>query len=287
MNKKIFGLDFKNILQISSGAFILAISQNLFIIPSGLLSGGLSGISLMINYTTGILPVGVLYFIFNLPMVFIALKKFNKNFTIISFYAVLIMNISQVLTFKISGKLGELDPIISAVFGGALSGIGAGLVYRNGASTMGTDIPTMLLKRKYNINIGTSGFTINIMVLVVAAFLFGAEIALYTIIALFVSSRVADHLMLGIGERKNVMIMTKKYDEISKAIIKDVVRGVTLLDGEGAYSKQETKVIFTVVTTRQIVAIKNIVAKYDPNAFITISESSEVRGRGFKNYDNE
>lgn len=273
------------ILPVTVGALLLSLASNLFIIPAGLLSGGLAGIALMTSYRTGI-SYGLIYLLLNIPMTLIALKFIGKKFTIQSFYVVLVVSFSQIFTSKLIGILGIKDIMLNAIFGGVVGGIGAGLIYRNGASGMGMDVVAMLLKKHFNFNVGDVNMAFNVIILTIASLLYGVEIALYTILSLYLGAKLGDNMMLGLGEKKNVMIMTKKYDEISLKIMEELTRGVTLLDGEGAYTKSPIKVVLTVVNTNQIAKLKNIVNTIDREAFMTISESMEVRGKGFRNYDN-
>lgn len=272
-------------LQIALGATLISVSTNIFSLPAGLLSAGLSGLAIIINYSIGI-PVGIIYFILNLPLVFLSFKLLNTRFTLTSFFAVLVMNASQVLLSGLIGILGKNDLILHAVFSGALSGMGAGLVYRNGSSTMGTDVPAMILKQKFNISMATTSFILNLIIISVAAFLYGFEIALYTIISIYINTQVADKIMLGVGQNKSLIIITKRFEKITEEIQTKISRGVTLLDGRGGYSKSQFKIIMTVINTRELVIVKEILRKHDPDAFMTVYESSEVRGKGFYNYDS-
>lgn len=279
--------DFLNlIISITIGATIYSIGQNLFVMPAGLLSGGLSGLSLIGYYSFNI-PAGIGYFILNIPMVILSLKTLSKKFTYSSFYAVIIISITQMLTEGLIGSLNVNDLFINSLFGGIIRGIGSGLIYRYGSSSMGTDVLAVLMKRKFNISIGNSNMLFNFVILGISAFLYGVEITLYTMFSSFVLSKVADNIMLGVGERKNVMIVSKKYEEIAKAINTEIHRGVTLLSAEGAYTKESSKLILTVVSNRQVAKLRTIVDEIDPNAFFTISDSIEVRGKGFKNLGTE
>lgn len=272
-------------LPITVGAIIATLASNLFILPGGLLSGGISGIAIMIYRKLGF-SYGFWYLLLNIPMALISLKFLSLKFTVQSFYVVLVVSISQMLTQGLIGILGVNDLLLNTLFGGVISGIGAGMVYRNGASFIGTDVLGMIAKKYINMNVGDFNMIINVLVLGVASLLYGIEMALYTIVSLYVGAKIGDNMMLGIGEKKNIMIITKKYEEISRDIMNELVRGVTYLDGEGAYSKIPTKVILTVVSTGQISKLRSIVNKHDLDAFMTISESMEVRGKGFRNYDN-
>lgn len=283
LRKKIFEKDdLKEFyLPIGFGAALIALGQNLFVMPSGLLAGGLSGIALIVNYSLGI-SAGLAFFILNIPMVILALKKLSLRFTIQSFFAVLVFTVVQMSTASLIGVLNVDDFILNSIFGGLLRGIGAGIIFRNGVTLMGFDVLAFLAKKNLNINIGTFNMMLDSMILVVAAFMFGFEMALYTIISQYVVAKISDGIMQGVGERKNIMIVTKEYERIRDEIYKSVNRGVTFIEAEGGFSREPKKIVFVVVTNRQITKIREIMEAIDKNAFMTITDSSEVKGKGFR-----
>lgn len=283
LRKKIFEKDdLKEFyLPIGFGAALIALGQNLFVMPSGLLAGGLSGIALIVNYSLGI-SAGLAFFILNIPMVILALKKLSLRFTVQSFFAVLVFTVVQMSTASLIGVLNVDDFILNSIFGGLLRGIGAGIIFRNGVTLMGFDVLAFLAKKNLNINIGTFNMMLDSMILVVAAFMFGFEMALYTIISQYVVAKISDGIMQGVGERKNIMIVTKEYERIRDEIYKSVNRGVTFIEAEGGFSREPKKIVFVVVTNRQITKIREIMEAIDKNAFMTITDSSEVKGKGFR-----
>lgn len=283
LRKNIFEKDdLKNFyLPIGIGAALIALGQNLFVMPSGLLAGGLSGISILVNYMTGI-SAGVAFFILNIPMVFLALKKLSLRFTLQSFFAVMIYTLVQIATASLIGSLNVDDYILNAIFGGALRGIGAGLIFRNGVTLLGFDVLAFLAKRNLNINIGTFNMFLDSFILIFAALMFGFPVALYTIISQYVVAKISDGIMQGVGERKNIMIVTKEYEKIRDEIYSSINRGVTFIEAEGGFSREKKKVVFTVVTNRQISRIREIMEAIDKDAFMTITDSSEVKGKGFR-----
>lgn len=283
LRKKIFEKDdLKEFyLPIGFGAALIALGQNLFVMPSGLLAGGLSGIALIVNYSLGI-SAGLAFFILNIPMVILALKKLSLRFTVQSFFAVLVFTVVQMSTASLIGVLNVDDFILNSIFGGLLRGIGAGIIFRNGVTLMGFDVLAFLAKKNLNINIGTFNMILDSMILVVAAFMFGFEMALYTIISQYVVAKISDGIMQGVGERKNIMIVTKEYERIRDEIYKSVNRGVTFIEAEGGFSREPKKIVFVVVTNRQITKIREIMEAIDKDAFMTITDSSEVKGKGFR-----
>lgn len=262
------------------GGILMALGQNLFSIPSGLLAGGVTGLALIGNYTFGINP-GVAYFVLNIPMVILAIYKLKLRFTLQSFLSVIAFTLAQMLSARYIGVLNISDPMLNAIFSGVLRGAGAGITYRVGASALGTDVLGVLTKRHFNISISTLNMFLDCIILLASSIMYGFQIALYTIISQFVVAKLADSIMQGIGERKNVMIVTNKYDEITAEIHK-MNRGVTLIEAQGGFSKEHKKVVFTVVHNRQIAKIRDIMQRCDENAFMTITDSSEVKGLGFR-----
>lgn len=269
-------------LPVAIGSMLLAIGQNLFIIPGGILAGGIGGISLILEYSLS-LPAGIGYFLLNIPMVILALKKLSLKFTLQSFFSVIVFTITQIATVGLTNVINLDDTLLYAIFGAVIRGVGAGLIYRNGASALGTDVISILVRRAFNFSLGTVAMAIDTVIMLFSSFLYGIDVALYTIISLYLTAKLSDQIMMGVGERKNVMIVTKEYEKISNEIMKRVNRGVTLLDGTGAYTHSDLKVVFTVCTNREIVKIRNIIDEYDLNGFMTITDSSQVTGKGFKN----
>lgn len=274
--------DFKDVvLPIAFGSILIALGQNLFSMPSELLAGGLNGLSLIAEYSFKI-PAGIAYFALNVPMVILAVKKMNLRFTMFSFLSVILFSIAQISTAPYIGALKIDDMMLNSIFSGVFRGVGAGFIYRVGASTMGMDVIGALTKRSFNISITTLNMIADFFIMLISAFIYGVEIVLFTVISQYIVLTIADKIMQGVGERKNVMIVTRKHEEITDAIYTKLKRGVTLLNAEGSFTKAPMKVVFTVVSTRQIAKIREIMQEIDENAFMTITESSEVKGKGFK-----
>lgn len=269
-------------LPVTIGSIILAIGQNLFTVTGGLLASGFMGLSLILDYSIGI-PAGIGYFILNIPMVILAIRKLSLKFTLQSFYAVIIFSIAQLLTVGLVGQIILKDTLLYAVFGGIIRGAGAGLIYRVGVSSLGTDVISTLIRRNFNINIGTTNMAIDLIIMLISSYLYGIDVAFYTIISLYITVKISDSIMLGVGERKNVMIVTKEYEKISREIMEKIGRGVTLLDATGAYTGAEMKMIFTVCTKREIVKVRQILDECDEHCFMTITDTHQVKGEGFRN----
>lgn len=195
------------------------------------------------------------------------------------------LSISLMLTKPLTNLIPlENDLLIFCIYGGVLCGIGYGLVFLRNGSTGGTDIITMLIRKKFsNFNIGALGFSLNIIIIILGAIIFGIPQALYTLISLFIQSTVLDRMLKGFSSKKLLLILTEKEEEVIEYVIKDLHRGVTSLVAEGEYTHDRKKMLYCIVTSRQMILLKNIVHQIDPMAFITIIDISEVRGKGFIN----
>lgn len=267
------------------GCIIASLGVNIFLSHAQLLSGGATGIGLLLEYTLNI-PTGITIFLINIPLLLISYKKLNKSFTIYTTIGMLCLSFSLMMTKPLASyvSIDGLDILLYCIYGGVLCGIGYGLVFSRNGSTGGTDIITMLIRKKYsNFNIGTLSFSLNIIIILTGAYIFGLPQALYTFISLFIQSFVLDRMLLGFNSKKLLLILTKKEEDIINYVIQDLHRGVTSLVAEGEYTHDRKKMLYCIVTSRQMIELKNAVQSIDPSAFITIVDISEVRGKGFMN----
>ena len=273
-----------DVIFIFLGCTIASLGVNLFLSHAKLLSGGATGLALILEYTIG-LPAGIVVFLLNIPLLIISYKKLDKSFTIYTTLGMLSLSISLMLTKPLTNLIPlENDLLIFCIYGGVLCGIGYGLVFLRNGSTGGTDIITMLIIKKFsNFNIGALGFSLNIIIIILGAIIFGIPQALYTLISLFIQSTVLDRMLKGFSSKKLLLILTEKEEEVIEYVIKDLHRGVTSLVAEGEYTHDRKKMLYCIVTSRQMILLKNIVHQIDPMAFITIIDISEVRGKGFIN----
>lgn len=271
----------KRIILVVIGSLISAIGFNAFIIPHRLLSGGISGIALLIQYVTSY-PAGIFIFILNIPVFIYGLKSIDRDFILFSFLGMLSFSVFQVLTVNISSFLKVDDILLSTIYGGVLNGIGMGIVFKNRASQGGTDIIAVAAKRKSGINISTVSFVINSVIVLIGATLSNVETALYTLILMYIGYYVMDRVIDGFDRKKLLFIVTEKEKEVSYSIMQHLGRGVTYFYGEGAYTGENKKVIYCIVTSKELSKIKKLIEDIDDTAFISIMDASEVQGRGFK-----
>ena len=241
------------------GMFIACIGINGFLRPAHLLSGGVPGIAAIINYTTDI-NIGLLTFLINM-ILFSILLGITQNI----------------------GKFIPVDDILlQTVFGGILSGVGSGMVFRTKSSQGGTDIIGAILKFKKNIEVKDTALATNLIIVSIGGAIFGINLALYTLIGYYISASVMSFVKDAMTYEKSVMVISKESEIIATEIMSTLVRGVTFLEAEGAYTKEKKRIIYCIVLSKEIPKIKEIVLKYDQKAFISVNDVSEVKGRGFK-----
>ena len=274
-----------DVLIIFLGCIIASLGVNVFLSHAQLLSGGATGLGLLVEYTTNI-PAGITLFLINIPLLAVSFKKLSRSFTIYTTIGMLSLSISLMITKPIASAINidGIDLLLYCIYGGVLCGIGYGLVFLRNGSTGGTDVVTMLIRKKHsNFNIGSLGFSLNVIIIIIGAFIFGLPQALYTLISLFIQSIVLDKMLKGFSSKKLLLILTKKEADVINYVIKDLHRGVTSLLAEGEYTHDRKKMLYCIVTARQMVELKNTIYQIDPSAFITIVDISEVRGKGFMN----
>lgn len=272
----------KNIAFIFLGSLISSIAINMFIVHAHLLSGGASGISLIIQYLTKF-PAGYTVLLLNIPLFALSYKKTSKRFTVMTLLGAGSLSVFLIITNSFRNILSINDPLLLSIYGGVLNGAGIGLVLSNHGSTGGLDIVSVIIKKKYeNFDIGKISFTINLFIVSIGAIWFGLSSALYTLVSMYITGFVMDKVLKGFNRQKMILIITKKEEEVSKAVMKNLHRGVTFLYGEGAYTKQERKVLYCIVSLSQLPHLKLIVRSTDESAFISILDVSEVQGKGFR-----
>lgn len=283
MNKaKIDKTNIIDILFIVLGSFLGSIGVNMFLIHASLLSGGVTGVALILQYIFKV-QAGYVILILNIPLFILSLKKLNRRFSLYSLVGILTFSISLILTHPISNILNINDKLLYCIYGGVVNGVGFGLVFSHRGSTGGFDIISMLIRKKYSsYNIGKISFGINLIIVAISAFIFGLPTALYTLIAMFTTSVVLDNVVKGLNQSKAVLIITEKEEEVAELIMKRLHRGVTCIYGEGGFTKVKKKIIYCIVPLSQVPELKAIIVNADDKAFLSILDASEVQGKGFK-----
>ena len=270
-----FKLLFKRLCFLTLGSAIVAFGLESFLVPNNIIDGGIVGISIMLSYITK-LPLGLFTFCLNLPFLAFGFKVLGQKFVLLSLYSsaalsvfVSIFHYTQNITY---------DPYLAVIFGGVIVGIGCGLILRNNGSLDGTEIVALTVVKKIPFSTGEIIMFINIFIFTASAFVFGKEKAMFSILAYFVIYKAIDLVLEGIDEAKNVTIISSQPDEIAQIVLHELHRGVTFIDGKGAYTGEYKKIIYCVITRLEIAKLKEIVHDIDPKAFISISSAHEVEG---------
>ncbi|CAN7396081.1 MULTISPECIES: YitT family protein [unclassified Paenibacillus] len=262
-----------DVLIILVGALLVAVGFNMFLIPHQLLSGGVSGIAMIIGYFTDY-NIGFLYLLFNMPLMIWGLVSIGKRFIMISVASVVLTTwMMQLIPMNFVAK----DSMLGAVFGGVLIGIGSGITLRIGGSSGGFDIVGLILTRKYDFPLGTILSSMNgIVIVALGYFKDNWDLALFSMLAIFISGKTVD--MIHIRHIKvTAFIVTKHKDAIINKLLM-IPRGVTLIKTEGAYTKQQHDMLMTVTTRYELVELKRIIKEIDPKAFVNIVETVGVVG---------
>ncbi|KIY23241.1 YitT family protein [Mesobacillus subterraneus] len=272
-------LETKKIIIVVIGALLNALSLNFFLIPANVYASGFTGIAQLVSSILGefapfTISTGILLLILNIPVTILSWKKVGKSFTIYSFISVLL---SSFFLEILPVKEVSTDILLNAVFGGVIAALGVGLTLKWGASTGGMDIIAMVLSRMKDRPVGTYFFTLNSIIIMTAGYIFGWENALYTLVALYVSTRVIDAIHTR-HEKLTAMIVTKKSDELKKAIHDKLVRGITLLPAKGAFSGEPKEMLIIVITRYELYDLERIIKEVDPQAFTNIVETAGIFG---------
>lgn len=278
----------RNILMIFFGSTLFALGFDLFLEPSGINCGGVSGIAMLVVYAAQSkwLTVGILSAMINIPLFFFGYRQIGKYFFFGSMFGMLISSVGFDLFAKLLPVV-PMDPLVAAIFGGVSVGVGLGVVFLAGASTGGTDIVARLLKLKFrNFPIGKIMLCMDLMIAVATGIVYQQFTnTLYSIITLYLSSVMLDKVVYGFDYAKVALIISDKYEEISTAIDGRLDRGVTLLQGQGFYKRSDKYVLLSAVKKKQLAQLKELVMTIDPNAFIILQDAQQVLGDGFKRYD--
>lgn len=273
----------KRLVFLVVGAILVAFALELFFVPNNIIDGGVVGLSLMGAYLTD-LPLGIFLFLFNLPFLFLGYKQIGKTFALSTTIAVIVLAVSTYFVHGLEFHATD-EPLLAAVFGGIMLGIGVGIVIRYGGALDGTEIVAILFTKQLPFSVGEVVMFFNIFILGSAGFVFGWDRAMYSLIGYYVAFKMIDITIEGIDESKSVWIISDNYREIGEAILDRLGRGVTYLNGEGAYSGDDKNVIFTVITRLEEAKLKSIVEEKDPGAFLAVGNIHDVKGGRFKKRD--
>lgn len=269
------------------GCAIFAFGFSMFLEPGGFSAGGISGLSMILVHVLGFGSVGVVSAIINLPLFAIAGIKIGKKF----FFGSLLGMVCSSVFIDLFAMLPapNVEPLMGAIYGSVIAGIGLGIVFVNGVSTGGSDIIVRLLNRKFrHMPIGVISICFDVFVLVLTGIVYkDLGQALYSGIAIFLCGQVVDAVVYRFDYSRVALIITDKYEEAARLISDKLERGATYLNGEGTYSRKPTKVVLAAVKRQQIAQLKEMISELDPNAFIIVQEAHQVLGDGFAKYTKD
>lgn len=268
---------------ITAGALLQALSIRLFLVPAGLVNGGISGIAQIINHYTD-LPIGLMIFFGNLPLFLLGWRYLGgRRFALRTAYAVVAVSVLTDLLVLFLPEHGlTQDLVLNTLYGGVTSGIGYGLVYRGQGTSGGSDILARILNNWRGISISQSYLLTDSLVMFAGGLVYSWENALYAIVMLYINGIAAEVAAEGSNVVRTAMIITKNTSAVTQQILENMERGVTLLNGRGAYTGEERDVLYTVITRSEINQLKALVREADPHAFIVIGQAHEALGEGFK-----
>lgn len=261
------------------GAAVIALGFNVFLFPNQVASGGVSGISTILHGLFG-WNAGLVQYAFNVPLFIAGVLILGKKFGIKSFVGTITLPFFVILTE--SWEPWTLNPLLGAIFGGIVVGLGIGLVFKGNASTGGTDLLAQIITKFTGLTLGTSVLLIDGIIAVSAALVFDLEKGLYALIGLYVTTKTIDIVQLGFSQSKMVYIITKEEVKVREAIYKEVNRGVTKLPAIGGYTGEERPVLMVVVYQTEFTKLKQVIKTVDPQAFVIVTDAYEVLGEGFK-----
>ncbi len=279
---------YKDYILITIGTFLLALAISLFYEPFNLVTGGISGLGIIIkNYTNHIIPggipVGVTNAFLNVPLFLMALIKKGKNFGARSLVSTILLSVFLLLTSTIKNPVEDL--LLATVFGGVLSGIGLGLVFTAYSTTGGTDLAASLLHPIFPyISVAVIMLILDWTIITMGVFVFGITNSMYAIISVFIAARVIDAILDGLHFSKAAFIISEHEKIIAQNIMEELDRGVTGLLGQGMWTGDGKNVLMCIVSKREIVKLKQIVRCTDDKAFVVVTDVREVLGEGFKEY---
>lgn len=262
------------------GTLIVSVSINALYLPRNILSGGITGIAILLNLSFGC-GISWIIILLNIPIFFIGYKHVNREFIIYSLIGMLSLTGFIAVTKGVSFHSENL--LTAILFGGILNGFGFGLIFRANSSTGGNDILSKVLNRKYSYSIATLNFGFNVLIIGLSAFVFGIDIAVETLTTMYVSAMTVRFVLEGSNYKRTVFIITDHKEAVANEINLQLSRGCTIMEGTGSYTGNKRDVLYAVISVNQVSRLKMIVSEIDENAFINVIETRVVFGNGFLN----
>ncbi|QTL99901.1 DUF2179 domain-containing protein [Iocasia frigidifontis] len=269
-----------DILGITVGSALAALSLVIFLIPNRIAAGGISGLATIIYYLTEF-PVGILTLVLNIPLFIAVIKVLGLSFGIRTIYGMITFAVFIDLFQPVVPVLTH-DLLLATIYGGIVGGLGLGIVFNSRGTTGGTDMAAKLINHYTGLSVGESIFLADGIVVLLAGIFFNAEVALYAAIAIFIHSKVIDLVQEGLRFSKAVFIISTNPEAIKDEVMSELDRGVTILNGYGGYTGDEKDVLFCIISRTEVAKLKRVVSKIDRKAFVIITNVHEVLGEGFK-----
>jgi uncharacterized membrane-anchored protein YitT (DUF2179 family) len=269
-----------NLLLLALGSGLCALALNGILLPHRFASPGVTGVALLIHYSVPALPVSALYLVLNIPLFALGWIHVGRRFLLYSVAGAILLSVAFA-TVHVPIKVE--DKILAALLAGILTGTGGGIILRSQGSAGGADILSVMLFRRFSIRLGTTTLAFNVLVLAAALLLFDLETVLYTMIFIYVSSQMVNLVVTGLSQRKAVTIVSRRWEEIERVIIGELNRGVTVMDGSGGYSGEPEKILYTVISFRELSRLKHLIRALDPTAFVVVTDTLEVIGQRIGN----
>jgi uncharacterized membrane-anchored protein YitT (DUF2179 family) len=267
-----------NILLITVGSLIFGMGVKGIALPQGFISGGISGLGLLIYYWTGKLTPGVFYFLLNVPIFIMGWRYVSRRFFSYSLYGMVALTLA--IEF-IDANITIQDPMLAALAGGCLIGAGAGIILHSLGSAGGNDVIAVILNQRFNIRIGTFFFAFNIGLLGLSLEHLPVDLVLFSLAMSFVTSQVIDYILNFSNQRKMALIVSDQSSRIATEILSRLERGATLLEGRGAYTGRKKEVLLTVINNYQLKRLEELVFSIDDQAFVIMGNTLNVLGKGF------
>lgn len=262
------------------GTLLYAIGMNAFFVPHHFLAGGLAGIAMIIYYLTGF-PIGTMNLLLNVPLLLLSLRYMGKFYTAVSILGTVTLSFFIDATAFLSQSIIIHSPLVSAITGGFIIGVGTGILYRYNTNSGGLDIVGAILKKYYNLEIGNVVFALNVLIVGASAAIFSLERAVCTLIGMYLTANVANRVVIGTAQRKAAFIVSRKPLEITDGILREIGHGATLLDGQGGFSGARKQIVFAIIDLTQIAKLRQLIHVIDPHAFLFIMNTTDVIGQGF------
>lgn len=276
----------RDFLVMTIGTLITAFGLNAFLVPNDLAAGGASGLAI-IGYSLGQrfgynFPVGMQTLVMNAILMIFVIRAGGFRYAAKTIYGIVALAFAIDLTAPFIGNLVSHDLMLASIWGGVVTGIGLGLVFKVGGNTGGTDILAQLIAPKTSLGIGQIMLIVDAIVLLIAAFVFGPELALYAAISIAIMSWIIDLVIEGFAFEKAVFIISKEHEAIGDVVTNELGRGATLIEASGVWTKERRPMLLVVLTRKEIGTLKAVVARLDPRALVVISNVHETIGEGFK-----